>query len=612
MTLRRSLDQALHRILRNAPFARFSGADPDIGDLGVIGDRRTAAVITRTGEIVWYCPGRLDAPSLFGGLLDRAIGGTWRVDLSGAEPEGRRYVGESAVLETVLRAAGGSLIITDWMNLPRLGPPHGMLCRRFSAAPAPFRLLLSPRSDYGQRVSHLRCASPRRVVIDGRFQLHSSHPVSLHGGTVAVQVPRGEASWAVLSDSAAVGEIVTEDKIGEWHAATLAGWRQLAEGARYDGPYRAQVEASLRMLRLLVFEETGGTAAALTTSLPEVIGGIRNFDYRYSWLRDSSIVIRALTRFERDGTEARRYLGFVAGLVDTGYRAPLDPVAAVGGERVPPQSRLRLAGYRGSRPTWAGNKAARQFQLGSLASFLLAAKEVYEQLEPRLHWHATSAVADFLAANWQRRGNGVWEQKRRRQFTSSKAFTVCGLEAMARFADDPAQAERFRAAARAIRNYVEAHCRTRGGGYAAVAGADAVDISAALFPVFGDTAADDPTMDATVHELERRYCVGNALYHRHLESARAQRREGAFLAGTFWIAHYWVVRGDLERGRKIMEAGLGWANDLGVFPEEVDANSGTKLGNVPLGLVHASFLAAVEDYNAALTNDRRAAQLAKL
>jgi GH15 family glucan-1,4-alpha-glucosidase len=474
-----------------------------------------------------------------------------------------------------------------------------MLCRRLSAAPAPLRLLLTPRPDYAQRVPHLRCASPRRVVIDGRFQLHASHPVSLHGGTVAVQIPRGEPSWAVLSDSAAVGAIVTEDKLDEWHAATLAGWRQLAEGARYDGPYRTQVDASLRMLRLLVFEETGGTAAALTTSLPEVIGGIRNFDYRYSWLRDSSIGIRALTRFEPDGTEARRYLGFVAGLVDTGYRAPLDPVAAIGGERVPPQTRLPFAGYRGSRPTWTGNKAARQFQLGSLASFLLAAKEVYEQLEPRLHWRAASAVADFLAENWQRRGNGIWEQKRRRQFTSSDVFTVCGLEAMARFAPDQEHADRYQAAAGAIRSHVGAHSRTRAGGYAAVAGEDAVDISAALFPVFGYTAASDPAMDATINELERRYCVGNALYHRHLENARARRREGAFLAGTFWIAHYWVVRGDLDRARRIIEAGLGWANDLGMFPEEIDGSSGAKLGNVPLGLVHASFLAAIADYNLA-------------
>ncbi|MBV9117516.1 MAG: glycoside hydrolase family 15 protein, partial [Acetobacteraceae bacterium] len=364
------------------------------------------------------------------------------------------------------------------------------------------------------------------------------------------------------------------------------------------GPYQREVSASLRALRLLLFEETGAITASVTTSLPEVLGGKRNYDYRYTWLRDSGMIVRALIRFEPDGLAARRHLGFVAGVRGTGYRKPLDPVSAVGGERVPMLSRLKLAGYRHSRPSLVGNRAAKQLQLGSLANFLLAARETYERVAPREHWEVVAATADYLAENWARRDCGIWEEQPPQQFTASKAFTACALEGIAKFAPDPARAHAYRAAAAEIRAYVARACRTRAGGYAAVAGTDAVDVSAALFPVWGYTAPDDPAMDATISELERTYRIGDSLYLRHLEMARAQRREGAFLAGTFWVAQYWVTRGDLGRAGRIIDAGLGHANDLGLFAEEIDARSGRMLGNIPLGLVHASFLSVVADYHA--------------
>ncbi len=599
MDLRRSAAKLLSDLLRGAPFARFASSYPRIADLGIIGDRHTAAVVTIAGEVVWYCPGRFDAPSLLGGLLDPAVAGSWRVELPGGKPLQRRYLDESGVLETTLHHASGRLGITDWMNLPRQGVPRGMLCRTFTVAPAALRLVLTPRPDYGHRVPKLRQATPNQVVIDERFHLHASHPASIHGAGIETRVPRGERSWAVLSDAAAATALVSEAELGRWLSVTLDGWRELAGRCSYDGPYKQQVQASLRALRLLVYEETGGIAAAVTTSLPEVIGGKRNYDYRYTWLRDSGLVVRAFTRFEPDGLAARRHLGFVAGLRGTGYRKLLDPVSAIGGERVPMQSKLGLAGYRSSRPGFVGNKAAKQLQLGSLANFLLGARETYERVAPREHWEAVAEVADFLVENWSRRDHGIWEQKRQRQFTASKAFAVCALEGMARFAEDPARADKYRAAAGEIRAYVSRSCRTSTGGYAARAGTDAVDISAALFPVWGYTAPDDPAMEPTIRELERKYSPGGDLYHRHLDSAKAQRREGAFLAGTFWIAHYWAVRGNLDRARRIIDAGLTHANDLGLFPEEIDARSGRMLGNIPLGLVHASFLSAVADYHEA-------------
>ncbi len=597
MNVQRSGAKLLADLLRAVPFARLDASYPRIADLGIIGDRHTAAVVTNAGEIVWYCPGRFDAPSLLGGLLDPAVAGSWRVDLPGAKPALRRYLDEGAVLETTLHHPGGRFGITDWMTLPRPGVPRGMLCRTFTAAPGALHLVLTPRPDYGHRVPSLRQATPNRVVIDDRFHLHASHPSSIRGASIETRVPKGERAWAVLSDAAAATAMVGEAELGRWLSATRDGWGELAGRCAYDGPYREQVRASLRALRLLVYEETGAITASVTTSLPEVIAGKRNYDYRYTWLRDSGMIVRALTRFEPEGHEARRHLGFVAGLRDTGYRKLLDPVSAIGGERVPMQSRLKLAGYRRSRPGFIGNRAAKQLQLGSLANFLLGARETYERVAPREHWETVAATADFLAANWARRDCGIWEERPPRQFTASKVFTACALEGLAKFASDPARAEAYRATAGEIRAYVARSCRTRAGGYAAIAGTNAADISAALFPVWGYTAPDDPAMEAAIRELERTYCSGGSLYHRHLEKARAQRREGAFLAGTFWIAHYWVARGDLGRAGRMIDAGLRHANDLGLFPEEIDPRSGRMLGNMPLGLVHASFLSAVADYD---------------
>ena len=358
-------------------------------------------------------------------------------------------------------------------------------------------------------------------------------------------------------------------------------------------------------MRLLTYIDTGAVAAAVTTSLPEVVGGKRNYDYRYSWLRDSGITIRALVRFEPDGEHARRWLGYVAELLNTGYCPPLDVVSAVGGERVPPQSRLHVAGHRHSRPAWEGNRAARQLQLGSLANVVLAAAEMYKLCSPREHWEAVAAVADFLALYWGERGHGIWEQPKKRHYTESLVLSACALERIAEYATTETQMRRYRGAARDIRHFVERSCHTRAGAYAAVQGSDKVDISAALFPVWEYMSATDPAMDATIQELERQFGVGGGLYHRHLLNAKAVYREGAFLAGTFWVAHYWTARGDFDRGRDIIEAGLRYANDLGLFPEEIDARTGEMLGNIPMALVHGSFLAAVADYNAATAHGER-------
>ena len=586
----------LARALRRVGAAGLVRPSPSIAALGVIGDRATAAVVTTAAEICWYCPGRFDAPSLLDSLLDPDVGGAWRIELPQAEPAGRRYRDRSAVLETTLRHPAGPLVVTDWMPLAGC-IAHGSICRSLGPAPAALRLVLRPRPDGGRRIPELRLDGAA-AVIDGRHRLIASHPILIRGGGLGIDVPQGERAWAVLSDAAS-GAVADRAAMDGWLGETLAGWRTLAARSAYDGPFAASVQDSLRAVRLLTHDRTGAIVAAVTTSLPEVEGGRRNYDYRFSWLRDSGMMVRALVRLEPDHEQALDYLGFVAGLLDTGYQSPLDPVSAVGGERVPAQVRLSVAGYRGSLPAITGNLAAHQLQLGSLAQFVLAAREIYAARGERPHWPVVSATADFLVDNWQQKGSGIWEEATLRHYTSSLVSASMALDGIARYADTPGQAALYRRAALGLRQFVSRACLSRDGIYVARAGSRSVDISAALFPVWGYVPADDTMMANSIALLERQAGVGGGLFHRHLQKGRAQRREGAFLVGTFWMAHYRVARGELDRARVLIEQGLGHANDLGLFAEEVDARSGALLGNLPLGLAHASFLSAATDYDAA-------------
>jgi len=580
---------------------RLARSSPLIADLGLIGDRRTAAVVTRAGEIAWFCPGRFDGPSLLGSLLDPDVGGAWRIELDGATPAGRSYVGHSGVLETTLDHPAGTLSITDWMPLGEGGGPRGAICRRIAAAPAGFAMVLTPRpGGLGRRLPYLRTDGETAAVIDGRFRLQASHLATVHAGAVVIHVPAGEPSWAVLVEDCATLE-ADGNTIAAWQAAAEESWRTLAARSSYDGPFAENVHASLRALRLLTYAETGAIAASVTTSLPEIVGGKRNYDYRYSWLRDSGIIVRALIRFEPEGVAARHYLRYVGSLLNTGYQDPLDPVAAVCGGRVPRQRKLAVAGYRDGRPSLSGNKAARQLQLGSLANFVLAASEVYAHCGGRDGWGAASATADFLQAHWRRPAHGIWEEVQKRHYTAGLVFSACALERLTVHAASGSQAEGWRSAAADIRHFVSAYCQTADGVFGVTPGSTFVDMSTALFPVWDYVEAGEPGMAATIDALQHQYSVGGGLLHRHMQNSKVVWKEGAFLAGTFWVAHYWTKRGDLSRATEQLERGLAYANDLGFFPEEIDPESGEMLGNIPLGLVHGSFLSAVADLHAAAT-----------
>lgn len=566
----------------------------EIRDLAVIGDRRTAAVVTTDGSIVWYCPGRFDRPSLFAALLDLEKGGAWTLDLPVARLGGRNYLEDSAVLETRFELADGDFKVTDWMPMGE-ECPRG-ICRLFSPAPQPLVISVLPAPDYARSAVDLRPVGDG-ICINGTHWLYASRPLAMEEGVIRLELPAGEEGWAVLADAPL--EAPSRSDVHFWLDTTLGKWRDITSCITYHGPFERQVAQSLRALRLLTYEPNGGVIAAATTSLPEVQGGDRNYDYRYVWMRDTGMIISALVRAGSNGPDERHFLEFICGSKQEDPGKPLlPPFLSLDFKPAPDESHLDLAGYGGSRPVRIGNGASDQLQLDGFANVLLAAKLIYGRHNTREHWDTVKQIADFLAEHWREPDYGIWEEHEPRQYTTGKVIISCGLRYIADYAEDASQAGKWRAAAKDVEAYVASHCINSEGAYAAFAGSEAVDVSAALFPTWGYTAPDSPGMLATMRVLERDYSQGH-LYWRHLEELDRYQK-GAFLAGTIWVAQYWVLRKDLERARQILETALAYANDLGFFAEEADPKSGKMLGNFPQTFVHAAFIGAVIDYKNAL------------
>ncbi|MFU8813836.1 MAG: glycoside hydrolase family 15 protein [Pseudomonadales bacterium] len=573
------------------------GSRPRIHDLAFVGDRCSTAAVDRSGRICWYCPGRFDGPTVFASLLDPAAG-EWRVLVPDMEDSTRRYLGESAVLQTRLHTPGGTWTLTDWMPV---GAPQQMLCRQLDAAPTDAQVTVDPRPDYGSSAVRLQLLGNddggSSVSINQSLCIHASLPASVDGPTIRYRIPAGASAWFVLGPAESARP--SGEDVDRWRQQTLDYWDTLHERTSYAGPYERQVKASLRALRLLTHSASGGIIAAATLGLPEVAGGQRNYDYRYVWLRDAAMIVSALTRAGSDGADERAFLGFLCSASQHGNNSmPLPPFVNLDGTAAPATRELPWSGYADSRPVLVGNDAGEQLQLDGLANVLLAAKLIYNAHQVRDHWETVAEIADYLAEHWSDADHGIWEEARVQQYTASKVVTAVALGFIAEHSGDPLRAERWRSAARAIRSYVAQHCLTSNGAYAAVAGGEAVDVSAALFPVWDYCAPDEPAMIATMTRLERDSSTDGLLYRRHLECDDA-REEGAFLAGTFWVAQYWIMRGDLARAERIIDAALKFANDVGLMAEEAEPTDGCMLGNIPQSFVHAALIGAVIDLRAA-------------
>ncbi len=556
-------------------------------DLAIISDRRSCALLDKRGNIVWYCPLRFDEPSLFASLLDPEEGGAWKLHLPEMDFERREYLEDSALLQTYFSGEKGKMCLEDWMPLE--ASFYG-ICRKLSKAPVSYHMEFSPRPNYNRRPPVLELRGEKHATLDFDFYFYASHPLEVKGDSIFCQVPAGEEAWFIFSEKAMKKP---EEKLEEEKEHTLKNWQRVSSHITYSGPYEEEVQKSLRLLRMLTFAENGGIIAAATTSLPEVVDGERNYDYRYVWLRDAAMIVSALARAGSDGVEERKFLSFICSAMHK-IKRPVVPMFNLDMQSAGKDQPLRLRGYKDSRPVRYGNDANDQLQLDANSNVLIAAKVIFNRYNTREHWGTVRRLANFLTKHWQEADHGIWEETPRHHYTSSKVITSISLHYIAEHSRDEEEKKCWQDTAAAIRKYVEENCLTSSGAYAVYAGSEEVDVSAVLFPLWGFTEADSKPMLKTMEVLEQDFCYRN-LYRRHLVEYDS-RREGVFLAGTLWVAQYWVMRKDWDKVEAILEASLRFMNDVGIMPEEGDPETGEWLGNLPQTFVHASLIGTIIDY----------------
>lgn len=561
--------------------------DYQLSDLAIIGDRRTCALLDKAGNILWYCPKRFDNSSLFAHLVDIKTGGSWSLEIKGMKFIDRNYISESGILQTRFQSDNGNLELTDWMPL---GAQFYGICRQLSKSPIPYNVDIDFRPNYNREEAVLDVLNEHHIAVQFDYHLYSSHTLFINDGIISSSVPAGEKAWFIFSEKA----LDQPEKIlHQVKRLTIKNWEKITTHITYKGPYEEQVRKSLRMLRMLTYAKNGGIIAAATTSLPEVVGGQRNYDYRYVWLRDAAMIVSALARAGSDGEEERKFLSFMCSAMHR-IPEPVVPMLTLDEQPAGQENKLNFNGYKNNSPVVYGNDASNQLQLDANSNILIAAKVIYNRYKTREHWETIQRLANFLVDHWDEKDHGIWEETEKHHYTSSKVITSISLKYIAEHSEDPEEKKRWGDTSEKIKKYVEENCLTSEGAYAAYAGSQEVDISAMLFPIWAFTDADSEAMLKTVEVLERDYCYKN-LYRRHLVEFDS-KKEGVFLAGTLWMAQYWVMRSNWDKVETIFHAALEFMNDVGIMPEEGDPETGEWLGNLPQTFVHASLIGLIIDY----------------
>jgi GH15 family glucan-1,4-alpha-glucosidase len=584
-----------------------AGAYTAIRDHAVIGDGRTAALVTRDGTVDWLCLPSLDSPSVFGAILDAERGGAFALRPDGPFEASRRYLPGTNVLETTFVTPTGTVRITDAMTLP--GPtltPFRELARRIEGVSGRVRMWwrVEPRFGYGLARTRILPRRPFAVATSGGDAVavcawEAGEPQSDRTGMGATFdiVAGGRAMLALVAAHGEPLVFPARDDVETRLDATAAFWRRWASHLTDTGAWHDAVVRSALTLKLLVFAPSGAVAAAPTTSLPEAIGGSRNWDYRYSWIRDSSFTLEAFLQLGCAPEAGAFFWWFMHATQLT--RPRLRVFYRLDGGAHAPERTLPLAGFRGSAPVRVGNGAADQLQLDAYGE-LLDTAFMYADRSGALGrdiGRDLARVADFVCEHWRAPDSGIWEIRAApRHHTQSKAMCWVALDRAMRLARQgripSTHAARWRQEAAAIRRFVDEHCWSPDkGSYVAYAGTTDVDASLLLMTIM---RYDDPpsarargTVDAVRRELGR----GPFLYRYSGDDGLAGG-EGAFVCCSFWLVEALALTGRRDEAARLMDDLVGRANDIGLYAEEIDPGTGDFLGNFPQGLVHLALVSA--------------------
>jgi GH15 family glucan-1,4-alpha-glucosidase len=575
-----------------------------IEDYALIGDTHTAALVSREGSIDWLCLPRFDSPACFAALLGDRSNGRWLLAPAGPVREvRRRYQGDTLVLETEYRTDDGVVRVVDCMP-PRQADPDVARIVEGVSGRVPMRMELTIRFDYGSIVPWVRHIDGALHAIAGPDSVWLRTPIPVRGENLSTladfTVAEGQRAPFMLtwhpSHRPAPRRIDPVKALGD----TEAWWGEWASGIDYPGGWQDAVIRSLLTLKALTYAPTGGIVAAPTTSLPEQLGGVRNWDYRYCWLRDATFTLSALM-LAGLADEARAWREWLLRAV-AGQPKQMQILYGVAGERRITEQELGwLGGYEGSRPVRIGNAAVAQFQLdvyGEVMDALHLGRHIGLEREPST-WDLQRALLEFLESNWREPDEGIWEIRGpRRHFTHSKVMAWVAVDRAIKAVEPTGlegPADRWRAVRRELHDEV---CRegwdSSRDSFVQYYGADHLDASLLQIPLVGFLPASDPRVKGTVAAIQREL-MSDGLVHRYPPEGSEKvdglpPGEGPFLACTFWLADNLALMGRREEALAIFERLLSLRNDVGLLAEEFDPASGRQLGNFPQAFSHVALV----------------------
>ena len=580
-----------------------------ISDYGLLGDTRTAALVSSEGSVDWMCLPRFDSQAVFGRLVGGPEAGRFRIaPVAAATIIDRRYRSETATVETTWATAAGRLSLADGMIAEhgRRLLPSTLLVRHVTAHDGPVEVWVE--FDPRLRPTHRRPRARR-----------AGHGLVCDWGSLAVSIatssgvalPVGRAIAVTVTPerplSIALGVAYQEPLVHVEPAAAYAAlvdderrWQGWCAEVDADVPHRDAVVRSLLTLRLLTYSPSGAPVAAPTTSLPEVIGGERNWDYRYAWPRDASIGVAAMVGAGKLN-EARRFLAWLlhASRLD---RPRLPVLLTVDGRRPPPERQLAdWPGYRHSRPVRNGNGAADQHQLDVYGWVLDAAWNLSAAGHPLYSetWRAMRAFADYVCRRWRDPDAGIWEVRSGPEhYVHSKVMAWLGLDRALRIAETHPLPRRQRRCWSQERRSLGADICGRGfdparNTYCRSYGSADLDAALLVLPLIGLEPACSPRVTGTIDAIRRELSAGGALLYRYPQGNDGLAgREGAFLPCSFWLAQALAASGRRGDAEDIFADAASFASPLGLYPEEVDPTTGGHLGNYPQALSHAALVQA--------------------